>query len=635
MEGPYIVFDVETPNAANDRISAIGVTVVSGGRITESFATLVDPEAPFDPFNIALTGITPAAVLGKPNFPALWARLAGLFSSGVLVAHNAPFDLGVLAKCLRDYGIAWKQEAAYLCTCQMGRTCLPDAPNHKLNTLCALLHIPLDHHDAGSDSRACAALLQHYLARGWDPARYLRRYDVAARRTLPQRPGKALAFPPAACQALQRLRERGHSAYFVGGCVRDALRGQTPADFDLATSATPEEVAACFDRVIATGLQHGTVTVLQGGLALEVTTYRLEGTYSDCRHPDAVRFTRDIIEDLARRDFTINAMAYAPGEGLLDPFGGQQDLARGVIRCVGDPMRRMTEDALRILRALRFSAVLGFCIDPATARAAFCQRGLLARVSKERIASELCKLLCGRAAGRVLLEFPQVLAVFLPELEAQVGFDQCNPHHSFDLYTHTARTVAGVPQEAPLRLAALLHDIAKPACFTKDEDGIGHFYGHAAQGAAMAEEITHRLRLDSATCTRVTQLVKWHDTQINPEARAVKRALRRMTPPVLFQLLALQRADRRGAKIESVDLSDLDEVQALAEEILREDACFSLRDLAVNGNDLLQAGIAPGKPVGAALAGLLDAVIDGKAENTKQALLAYLKTMPQTPESEA
>ena len=610
MEGPYIVFDVETPNAANDRISAIGVTVVSGGRITESFATLVDPEAPFDPFNIALTGITPAAVLGKPNFPALWARLAGLFSSGVLVAHNAPFDLGVLAKCLRDYGIAWKQEAAYLCTCQMGRTCLPDAPNHKLNTLCALLHIPLDHHDAGSDSRACAALLQHYLARGWDPARYLRRYDVAARRTLPQRPGKALAFPPAACQALQRLRERGHSAYFVGGCVRDALRGQTPADFDLATSATPEEVTACFDRVIATGLQHGTVTVLQGGLALEVTTYRLEGTYSDCRHP-------------------------APGEGLLDPFGGQQDLARGVIRCVGDPMRRMTEDALRILRALRFSAVLGFCIDPATARAAFCQRGLLARVSKERIASELCKLLCGRAAGRVLLEFPQVLAVFLPELEVQVGFDQCNPHHSFDLYTHTARTVAGVPQEAPLRLAALLHDIAKPACFTKDEDGIGHFYGHAAQGAAMAEEITHRLRLDSATCTRVTQLVKWHDTQINPEARAVKRALRRMTPPVLFQLLALQRADRRGAKIESVDLSDLDEVQALAEEILREDACFSLRDLAVNGNDLLQAGIAPGKPVGAALAGLLDAVIDGKAENTKQALLAYLKTMPQTPESEA
>ena len=195
MEGPYIVFDVETPNAANDRISAIGVTVVSGGRITESFATLVDPEAPFDPFNIALTGITPAAVLGKPNFPALWARLAGLFSSGVLVAHNAPFDLGVLAKCLRDYGIAWKQEAAYLCTCQMGRTCLPDAPNHKLNTLCALLHIPLDHHDAGSDSRACAALLQHYLARGWDPARYLRRYDVTARRTLPQRPGKALAFP--------------------------------------------------------------------------------------------------------------------------------------------------------------------------------------------------------------------------------------------------------------------------------------------------------------------------------------------------------------------------------------------------------------------------------------------------------
>lgn len=635
MEGPYIVFDVETPNAANDRISAIGVTVVSGGRITESFATLVDPEAPFDPFNIALTGITPAAVLGKPNFPALWARLAGLFSSGVLVAHNAPFDLGVLAKCLRDYGIAWKQEAAYLCTCQMGRTCLPDAPNHKLNTLCALLHIPLDHHDAGSDSRACAALLQHYLARGWDPARYLRRYDVAARRTLPQRPGKALAFPPAACQALQRLRERGHSAYFVGGCVRDALRGQTPADFDLATSATPEEVAACFDRIIATGLQHGTVTVLQGGLALEVTTYRLEGTYSDCRHPDAVRFTRDIIEDLARRDFTINAMAYAPGEGLLDPFGGQQDLARGVIRCVGDPMRRMTEDALRILRALRFSAVLGFCIDPATARAAFCQRGLLARVSKERIASELCKLLCGRAAGRVLLEFPQVLAVFLPELEVQVGFDQCNPHHSFDLYTHTARTVAGIPQEAPLRLAALLHDIAKPVCFTKDEDGIGHFYGHAAQGAAMAEEITHRLRLDSATCTRVTQLVKWHDTQINPEARAVKRALRRMTPPVLFQLLALQRADRRGAKIESVDLSDLDEVQTLAEEILREDACFSLRDLAINGNDLLQAGVAPGKPVGAALAGLLDAVIDGKAENTKQALLAYLKTMPQTPESEA
>lgn len=448
---------------------------------------------------------------------------------------------------------------------------------------------------------------------------------------------KGFPMLPQAAQAIERLRAAGHEAWIVGGCVRDVLLGRTPTDYDLTTSALPEETEAVFagERLIETGLQHGTVTVVLEGVPLEITTYRVDGGYTDARHPDGVTFTRSLREDAARRDFTINAMAYAPGEGLLDPFGGQQDLAQGVIRCVGDPMQRMTEDALRILRALRFSAVLGFGLDPATARAAFCQRGLLARVSKERIASELCKLLCGRAAGRVLLEFPQVLAVFLPELEAQLGFDQCTPHHSFDLYTHTARTVAGVPQEAPLRLAALLHDIAKPACFTKDEDGIGHFYGHAAQGAAMAEEITHRLRLDSATCTRVTQLVKWHDTQINPEARAVKRALRRMTPPVLFQLLALQRADRRGAKIESVDLSDLDEVQALAEELLREDACFSLRDLAINGNDLLQAGVAPGKPVGAALAGLLDAVIDGKAENTKQALLAYLKTMPQAPESEA
>ena len=206
-----------------------------------------------------------AGTAGKRGGAAILGVLIALPVAAVLIVllmrADAAFDLGVLAKCLRDYGIAWKQEAAYLCTCQMGRTCLPDAPNHKLNTLCALLHIPLDHHDAGSDSRACAALLQHYLARGWDPARYLRRYDVAARRTLPQRPGKALAFPPAACQALQRLRERGHSAYFVGGCVRDALRGQTPADFDLATSATPAEVAACFDRVIATGLQHGTAVL--------------------------------------------------------------------------------------------------------------------------------------------------------------------------------------------------------------------------------------------------------------------------------------------------------------------------------------------------------------------------------------
>ena len=231
MEGPYIVFDVETPNAANDRISAIGVTVVSGGRITESFATLVDPEAPFDPFNIALTGIAPAAVSGKPNFPALWARLAGLFSSGVLVAHNAPFDLGVLTKCLRDYGIAWKQEAAYLCTCQMGRTCLPDAPNHKLNTLCALLHIPLDHHDAGSDSRACAALLQHYLARGWDPGAV-----SPGGMTLPRggrcRSGRARPspLPRAACQALQRLRERGRGAYLSAGASGMRCGGETPAE---------------------------------------------------------------------------------------------------------------------------------------------------------------------------------------------------------------------------------------------------------------------------------------------------------------------------------------------------------------------------------------------------------------------
>lgn len=435
-----------------------------------------------------------------------------------------------------------------------------------------------------------------------------------------------IALPDRIQYVLQRLQAAGFSAYAVGGCVRDHLLETTPKDYDVTTAALPEQTMAVFaeHRILKTGLQHGTVTLLLDDLPIEITTYRVDEGYTDHRHPDAVRFTRDFREDAARRDFTMNAIGYNDTDGLRDPFGGREDIAARRIRAVGNAEARFTEDALRILRALRFSAVLDFSIEEKTAAAIVSCKHLLKEVSAERIATELKKLLTGTAVRRVLLEYAEVFAVILPELSATIGFHQHNPHHIYTVYEHCAAATEAIPPRADLRLAAFLHDIGKPACFFTDDAGVGHFYGHPAAGAAAAANILTRLRFDTATKDHVTMLIRAHDIMIEDTDKAVKRALNRLSPEGFCDLLALKRADCLAQHPDyHVRLPYYDALQQRAARILAERQCFSLRDLAVNGNDLLARGL-HGKQIGDALADLLERVIDGTLPNEKDALLRAL-----------
>lgn len=429
-------------------------------------------------------------------------------------------------------------------------------------------------------------------------------------------------------QALRILQEAGHEAWIVGGCVRDFLLGRTPEDYDLCTSALPEEIEAAFAayRTIATGRKHGTVTVVLDHVPLEITTYRVETGYSDARHPDQVTFTRSLREDAARRDFTVNAMAYAPGKGLQDFYGGQEDLKKGLLRCVGEADRRFREDALRILRALRFSATLGFSIEKETAAAARRQGTLLKTLSAERVSGELGRLLCGREAGTVLLEYPDLLGEVLPELRPMVGFDQRNYHHCYDVLTHTAIAVDHTPPQLELRLAALLHDCGKPDCFSLGEDGQGHFYGHAHRSVELADAALSRLRFPNKTRERVVRLIRYHDTPV--EEKFLRRWLNRLGEEDFFALLELQRADTLAlAPAYRGRTEGLARLAEQARELLREQPCLTLRDLAVNGQDLLALGL-EGRAIGAALDRLLEAVLTGSLPNERGALLEYLTKFP-------
>ncbi len=434
-------------------------------------------------------------------------------------------------------------------------------------------------------------------------------------------------LPAPVRETIETLNQAGHEAYLVGGCVRDALRGQLPHDYDITTSALPAEVAACFSdkTIIETGLKHGTLTLHSGGMDLEITTFRTDGIYEDHRHPAMIRFAPTLQEDLARRDFTINAMAYHPQTGLIDLFGGRSDLEHGILRCVGDPDTRFGEDALRILRALRFAAVLDFAIDAETARALFSQKELLHVISSERIRAELLRLLCGKAADTVLSSYFEVLTAVLPELLPMKGFAQKNPHHIYDVWEHTIAVIQAVPPTPQLRLAALLHDIGKPDCFTEDANGIGHFYQHDRLGAEMTRRILRRLKFDNATTLQVVTLVREHGRQIEPSAKAVKRVLRRFGPEMFFDLIALKRADAAGQSPAFASRQGLyDRLEQIAADILSQKQCFCRKDLAVTGLDLMAAGLPAGRELGLALDRLLDAVIDEKVINEKDALLHYL-----------
>ena len=443
-----------------------------------------------------------------------------------------------------------------------------------------------------------------------------------------------LPLPAHVSDLIRRLKESGFSAYAVGGCVRDSLLGLEPHDWDICTSALPEEMQSVFRdfRTVETGLKHGTLAVVVDRVPYEITTFRVDGGYTDHRHPDSVRFVDDLTEDLARRDFTVNAMAYSPETGLADPFGGQQDLAAGVIRCVGVAEKRFEEDALRILRALRFAAVYDFAIEPATSAALRAMAPDLSRVAGERIREELLKLLCGKAAGRILREYPEVLSEIIPEIQPMIGYDQRNHHHSYDLWEHTVRGVEGVPADPVLRLTMLLHDTGKPAVRTTDEKGEGHYKGHPKVSEAIARKTAETLRLDNAFRDRLCTLVLHHDiplrTQdgaINTDRSFLLRRLNKFGEEDLRALFLIHRSDRTATGYTTAEREDarLRERMAALDALLAEQPCFTVKDLAVNGRDLMAAGL-QGKAVGEALQMLLEAVMDGKVPNEKSALLTRL-----------
>ncbi len=432
-------------------------------------------------------------------------------------------------------------------------------------------------------------------------------------------------------KAIEILENAGFEAYIVGGCVRDSLLGITPSDFDITTSATPKETEKAFEglRLIETGLKHGTVTVLIDNEPIEITTFRTEEGYRDGRHPDKVEFTRTLSDDLIRRDFTFNAVAYSPKVGLFDITGGVDDLKNNTLRAVGDPKKRFSEDGLRILRALRFASVYGFIIEEDTARAIHECVEMLRALSGERIFSELKKLLCGKNVFRILTEYPDVICKIIPELAPAVGFDQKNPHHIYDIYTHTAKTVECIKPAPTLRLAALLHDVGKPSTFT-EIDGIGHFYGHGEKSVEIAENVLRRLKSDSKTINDVKILIKHHDPVIKIDRTSILRKMRRLGCDTLSDLLELKSADNLAQSPDChARLDDYQTIREIMEALIAEDACLSLKTLDINGNDLISLGFKEGKAVGQTLTTLLEAVESGKVQNERTALLEYAKLIFQ------
>lgn len=433
-----------------------------------------------------------------------------------------------------------------------------------------------------------------------------------------------ISMPQTVRTAIERLESAGYEAYAVGGCVRDTILGRRPNDWDITTSARPEQTASVFAdcRTVETGIVHGTLTVIMDGMPLEITTYRNDGEYADNRHPVKVAFSDHVQDDLSRRDFTVNAMAYHPTRGLVDLFGGRDDLGRRTIACVGDASTRFHEDGLRILRAVRFASVLDFTIAPVTAQAIHDCRGLLRNIAVERIREEFCKLICGKGAVRILREFADVVSEFLPELGRCVGFAQNTKYHSFDVFEHSLRALEVCRSDDPItRLAVLLHDVGKPLCYTEDELG-GHFKGHGEIGTNLVEALLRRLRFDNATVESVTRLVEYHDRAIPPEPKSVKRLMRRMSDENILRLMEVQRCDRLAHAPEYSDPSPaLEEIPRLMRAIREADECLSLQSLAVKGTDLMALGIPAGKQLGAILAALLEDVIDGALPNEREPLL--------------
>lgn len=430
--------------------------------------------------------------------------------------------------------------------------------------------------------------------------------------------------------AIRLLEQSGFNAYAVGGCVRDSIMGRDPDDWDMTTSSTPEETSEVFKdfRVIPTGIKHGTVTVIVEGHHLEITTMRIDGEYHDNRRPDFVEFTEDITKDLSRRDFTVNAMAYNPTDGFIDPFGGTSDICRKIIRCVGNPDKRFREDALRIIRALRFASVLDYTIENETAQSIIKNAHLLNSVAKERVRVELLKLLQGKGVERILTDFKDIFFTIIPELKTLDKFPQNTPYHIYDVWTHTVKVVSAVKNTKELRIAALLHDIGKPQKFYLDSNGIAHFKGHPVISAEMAHEIMKQLRFSNTEIDTVCKIILLHDTRPDGDRTKIARLCSEYSPDIVRMTLELMRGDAGGknpALYES-DIKSYKKAEDQIDDIERNSVCLSISDLEINGNDLLTAGF-KGKDIGKVLKHLLGLVIDEKINNNKDELLSVAEKL--------
>ena len=437
-----------------------------------------------------------------------------------------------------------------------------------------------------------------------------------------------MELPASVTMIIEKLQGAGFEAYAVGGCVRDTILGRKPQDWDITTSALPEQVKELFSHTIDTGIAHGTVTVMIKKEGFEVTTYRIDGEYEDARHPKEVTFTGNLLEDLKRRDFTINAMAYNETQGIVDAFDGIGDLKRGVIRCVGNPLERFSEDALRMLRAVRFAAQLGFSIEEKTKAAVKELAPTLEKISAERIQVELVKLLVSAHPEEIKTVYELGLTkIFLPEFDAMMETTQNTPHHSFSVGEHTIHALCGVSPDKVLRLTMLLHDVAKPECKRTDENGRDHFYGHPQRGSQMAREILRRLKFDNDTTSKVCRFILYHDDRPSCNQKEIRKAISRIGVDLYPQLFEVKRADTLAQSTYEREkkISYIEEYEQLYHRILETQECVEKKNMAVSGKDLLSIGMKPGKQMGELLEALYEHVLEKPEDNQKEILLGIAK----------
>lgn len=437
-------------------------------------------------------------------------------------------------------------------------------------------------------------------------------------------------LPENAKKLISTLQKYNHEAYIVGGCVRDCIMNREPKDWDICTSATPSEMKEIFkgEKVIETGLKHGTLTVIMDSEPYEITTYRIDGSYSDNRRPDSVSFTDSLIDDLRHRDFTINAIAYNEIDGLIDPFDGFSDIEAGIIRCVGSPTERFQEDALRILRVIRFASRYGFEIEPQTVREIAKQYERLANISTERITSELRQIVVSPEFPFFLSSYDFLFSFIIPELNSLFNFPQNNPHHAYDVFEHTIHALENCDSsDLTTKLAIFFHDFGKPSCFQDDEDGTRHFRGHGEVSAEITDNIMKRLRFENKIREDVVQLVRYHDTTFDVSKKCVKRWLNKIGETQFRKLLEIREADVRGQSPNPAPerIQKIRNVEKVLEEVLKEKECFSMNDLAINGRDLIEMGMKEGKEIGMILNFLLEKVVEGEVENEKEKLMEEVR----------